>query len=118
MRRYFWQAWTDLLCGLNLVTETQVDFPINYHAFQFIIVLVDIYGMGNWLTNHGALCYHNNKLAVYVECIIHGRKRRGKGLFKYYVVTLGNNDRFSSAPGAPVRQDLAAAASQIPMLKT
>jgi hypothetical protein len=97
MQQYFWQAWTDHLCGLNhLVTETQVCFPINYHAFQFIIVLVDIYGMGSWLTNHGALCYHNNKLAAYVECIIHGRKRRGKGLFNYYVVTLGNNDRFSS----------------------
>ena len=97
MQQYFWQAWTDHLCGLNhLVTETQVCFPINYHAFQFIIVLVDIYAMGSWLTNHGALCYHNNKLAAYVECIIHGRKRRGKGLFNYYVVTLGNNDRFSS----------------------
>ena len=35
--------------------------------------------MGSWLINHGALCYHNNKLAANVECFMLGRKRRGKG---------------------------------------
>ena len=53
---------------------------------QLIFILVNIYGMGSWLTNHGSLCYHNDKLAAYIECIMHGIKRRGKGIVQYKVL--------------------------------